>query len=81
MNALSEAGRLEASGKVNRTTALGRDALRSDFVFYPKKDGKPRKGFMVYLQGNRTSHFFAAMGDEHEYPAVRHMFEATEILR
>jgi hypothetical protein len=81
MKALREGGRVETSGKVSRTTALGRDAMRSDFVLYPKKDGKPRKGFMVYLLGHRTSYFFAVMGDEQEYPTVAQMFDATEILR
>lgn len=81
MEALREAGRVETSGKVSRTMALGRNAMRSDFVLYPKKDGKPRKGFMIYLHGERTSYFFAAIGNEHEYPTVAQMFEATEILR
>lgn len=81
VDALREAGRLETSGKVNRTMALGRDAMRSDFTFYPKKDGKRRLGFAVYLHGDRTSYFFAVTSNDQEYPAAAQMFEATEITR
>lgn len=81
MNALRAAGRVETSGKVSRTTALGWSAMRNDFIFYPSRDGKPSKGFMIYLYGERTSYFFAVMGDEREYPVVAQMFEATELLQ
>jgi hypothetical protein len=81
MAALGKAGRVETSGKVTRTTALGRNAMRNDFMFYPNKDGKPRKGFMIYLFGDRTAYVFMAIGDEHEYPVVAQMFEGIEVLR
>jgi hypothetical protein len=79
LDGLKEQARVESSGKVYRTRVDGIDALRLDVTYYRGDGDDPRKGYALFLIGQKKTFFISLTGARPGFAELEKIISTLDI--
>ena len=79
MNGLKEQARVEGTGQVYPTQFADFDALRMDVTYYRDDPDDPRRGYCVFLLGNKTTFFISLTGSKSRFKELEKIISTIRL--
>jgi hypothetical protein len=79
MNGLKEQARVEGTGQIYPTRFADFDALRMDVTYYRDDPDDPRRGYCVFLLGDKTTFFISLTGSKSRFKELEKIISTIRL--